>query len=211
MSDYWLSDAGDKLRSQVNRAFPNRDLASDGWIGDSSHAAVVSDHNPCWTCTGDRYGVVRAVDIDASLGGKAGYNSTKDSWALANQLRRAMLDGDHRISYIIAWDPSRGKDFICSLNTAYQPLGTWREYTGDSHVNHVHISFTPEGDFNDKPFDLPIFDQTTVPQRLLEHRDTVLRRVRRKLRKLKKIRRRLGGDRKVLKRVRNNIETHREN
>lgn len=210
MSDYWLSEAGDRFRSQVNRRWPNRDLASDGWISDASHAASISDHNPCWTCGGASYGVVRAVDIDASIGGPAGYNSTDDSWALANQLRKAMIGGDKRVSYIIAFDPDKGRDFICSMNAAYQPLGVWRDYTGDSHVNHVHVSFTAAGDFNDRRFDLPIFDTTAVPQRLLEARDTLLRRTKRQMRRLRKVKRQLSGTNKTLRRVRGRIRDHRK-
>ncbi len=41
-----LCAAGVTLRNQVNRAFPNRDRRSDGWVGDSSHSARKSDHNP---------------------------------------------------------------------------------------------------------------------------------------------------------------------
>jgi hypothetical protein len=158
MADYWLSEAGQTLFSQINRRWPKRSKASDGWVGDASHAAGPSDHNPCWTCTGDRYGVVRAVDIDGSLGGKAGYNTTREAWTLANQLRKAMVDGDGRISYIIAWDPDRGKDYISSMNTSYHPLGVWRDYNGDSHVNHVHVSFTPQGDHHSRLFKVAILE-----------------------------------------------------
>lgn len=159
MADYFLCAAGKTLFEQVNAEFPNRDKASDGWIGDPSHAAAISDHNPCWSCSGPRRGVVRAIDIDASFGSKPGYNTSEQAWRLANQLRAAMRDGDGRISYIIAWDPSRKQDYICSMNPAYQPIGTWRVYTGDSHVNHIHVSFTSEGDFQGRKFDLPLLNQ----------------------------------------------------
>lgn len=162
MSDYWACKAGTRLLAQIDKKWPKRDRASDGWIGDSSHQAAVSDHNPCWTCTGERNGVVRARDFDASFGGAPGYNTSAQAWQLANQLRRAMLDGDDRIAYIIAWNPDKGRDFICSMNSSYQPLGVWREYTGDSHVNHIHVSFTAAGDFQDRPFDLPIFGDSAL-------------------------------------------------
>lgn len=174
MTDYWPSKAGVKLLAQLDNAFPHRDRASDGWIGDASHAAVVSDHNPCWSCPGDRYGVVRARDFDASFGGNAGYNSTKESWAFAQDLRHAMLAGDSRISYIIAWDNDRKADFICSMNPGYQPLGVWRPYTGDSHQNHVHVSFTADGDFRDHAFDLPSLNPAPTVDPALKRRKSNL-------------------------------------
>lgn len=175
----WLSEAGDRLRSQINRAYPHRDTASEGWIGTGG------DHAPAAS------GVVRAVDIDSSFGGKPGYNTTEQAWQVANQLRRAMLNGDRRVAYIIAWDPMRKADYICSMNTAYSPLGGWRVYTGDSHINHIHVSFTPAGDRNGRPFNLPAL-APTVPQRLLEAKDTAARRIRRILRNLKQARNKLG-------------------
>ena len=52
------------LAATVNAAAPNRSKASDGWIGDASHAARKSDHNPNRT-PGDGIpdGVVCALDI----------------------------------------------------------------------------------------------------------------------------------------------------
>jgi hypothetical protein len=175
MTDYRLCDAGKTLFSQVNARWPDRDHASDGWIGDASHAATASDHNPCWSCSGTHYGVVRAVDIDSSLGSAPGYNSTELSWRLANQLRIAMVNGDGRLSYIIAWNPEKGADFIASMNPAYQPLGVWRPYTGASHVNHIHVSFTAAGDNHGRKFECPVLEvKPTVPQRLKDRRDQLV-------------------------------------
>jgi hypothetical protein len=47
----------DVLRSQINKAHPNRSKVSDGWIGDTAHAARASDHNP------NSGGVVTALDL----------------------------------------------------------------------------------------------------------------------------------------------------
>ena len=58
-----LSRAAIQLREQIDDSFPDRDRASDGWLGDSRHPARVSDHNP------DGQGWVRAIDIDADLFG----------------------------------------------------------------------------------------------------------------------------------------------
>lgn len=145
-----LCAAGETLFRQVNRHWPIRDHASDGWLGTGG------DHLP------NAEGIVRATDIDSSFGGKPGYNTTEEAWKLANQLRLAMIAGDKRVAYIIAWNPAKGRDLICSMNPAYQPLGGWRDYTGDSHVNHIHVSYTPAGDHNGRTFDLPIFEQEEV-------------------------------------------------
>jgi len=53
-----LCKGGVKLRDQVNRRWPRRDKASDGWIGDRAHSERISDHNP------NKAGVVHAIDID---------------------------------------------------------------------------------------------------------------------------------------------------
>ena len=57
-----LSKAAGQLREQIDDSFPDRDRTSDGWIGDTRHAARKSDHNP------DEQGWVRAIDIDRGNG-----------------------------------------------------------------------------------------------------------------------------------------------
>lgn len=52
-----LSKGLERLRAQVNDKWPNRRKDSDGSVGDTSHAARPSDHNP------DSRGVVHAIDI----------------------------------------------------------------------------------------------------------------------------------------------------
>jgi hypothetical protein len=157
---YYLSKAGETLRAQIDARWPDRGKASDGWLGDTSHQAAASDHNPDYSAGG----VVRAIDVDGSLTGRDTWDTVKDAWTLANQLRQAMIDGERRISYIIAWDPEDGADYIASMNPAYQPLGNWRAYTGASHQNHLHISFTSAGDRDGAPFNLPILGASNEEQ-----------------------------------------------
>lgn len=126
MPNSWrLAKSLDKLRSQVNDAWPDRSKASDGTIGDPAHASRPSDHNP------NRDGVVTALDItnDPINGPDAG--------ELADTLKASR---DPRIKYIISnrriWNPSISKD--------------WRPYTGSNpHSRHVHISVKPDRNLYD--------------------------------------------------------------
>lgn len=112
MASYFLSPALAQLRSQVNARWPGRDKTSDGWIGDASHAARTSDHNPDW----DSDGIVRAIDID-----KDGIDV---DWLIS------VATSDDRTAYVIwnrrIWNRSTGR---------------WSAYTGaNPHDKHVHIS-----------------------------------------------------------------------
>lgn len=139
---YFLCAAGSRLRTQIDRKFPNRDKRSDGWIGDTSHQAVPSDHNPDWSDGG----VVRAIDIDADLSKKDPNVAEK----LANQLKRAAKYGEKRISYVI---------FNRKIASSRENWA-WRTYTGsNTHEHHIHVSFTPAGDRDGKPFDLAVLER----------------------------------------------------
>ncbi len=132
-----LCAAGHTLRDQINRAFPNRDRRSDGTIGDSSHSARKSDHNP------DAKGWVRAIDIDANLS-----DDPKAAYILANQLR-VLARRDRRFSYII----------FNRRITSRRTLWRWVRYRGiNPHEKHIHVSFTKKGDANGNKFKLAIFE-----------------------------------------------------
>jgi len=132
----FLSKAGETLRNQINASFPDRDKRSDGWIGDSRHAATKSDHNPAAPS-----GVVRAIDVDADLRGAANNASY-----LADQLR-ILGKTDKRLAYVI---------FNKKIASPIM-FWKWRDYKGiDDHTSHLHISFTALGDADGKPFNLPI-------------------------------------------------------
>ena len=137
-----LCKAGQQLRLQVDDSFPDRDRTSDGWIGDTRHQARPSDHNP------DAEGIVRAIDIDRDLSGKAKPDLMPD---LADQLRLCAKRGDKRISYII-FD---GR--IASSKKAW----AWRTYDGSNkHNHHCHISFTKKGDADGSFFNVPMIGGT---------------------------------------------------
>ena len=138
-----LSKSAIQLREQIDDAFPGRDKTSDGWIGDTRHAARKSDHNP------DAQGWVRAIDIDRDLNGKGRKPDLMPD--LVDQIRLAAKSGDKRVSYIIF------DGLICSSKKAW----AWRAYDGiNKHNHHAHISFTVRGDYDNTFFNIPMIGGT---------------------------------------------------
>src|SRR5262245_2987274 len=103
-----LAKGLETLRSQVNAKWPGRSKDSDGSVGDTSHSARKSDHNP------DSRGVVHAIDITHDP--RNGF----DSYKFADML---LAKQDPRISYIIS------NRRIGSGPKGPAP-GAWRKYTG---------------------------------------------------------------------------------
>lgn len=135
-----LSKAGEKLRSQINRAYPDRDKTSDGWIGNAAHSLRPSDHNPS-----QPLGIVRAIDIDRDLSGGAKPDLMP---YLADQIR-VCAKKDKRIKYII---------FERRIASA-KSLWRWRTYRGiNPHVKHCHVSFNETGDLDPRPFNIPLLE-----------------------------------------------------
>ena len=131
-----LCKAGQQLREQFDDTFPSRDRHSDGWIGDTRHSARPSDHNP-----DAQTGIVRAIDVDRDVSGKAKPDLMPD---IADQIRLAAKAGDKRISYVIF----EGR--IASAKKGWR----WRPYDGaNKHNHHCHISFTTAGDTDGSFFD----------------------------------------------------------
>lgn len=111
-----LANSLNKLRDQINGAYPNRSKASDGTIGDASHEASASDHNP------NAAGVVCAMDITHSP--QSGF----DAHALADRLR---VNRHPDLKYIIS------NRRICGDWTGW----AWWPYSrSNPHSSHVHFS-----------------------------------------------------------------------
>lgn len=110
---YYLAPALASLRDEVNRAHPRRDKTSDGWIGDTAHAARKSDHNPDYA----NGGVVRALDIDHD-----GIDKVK---------LRQIVCADPRVEYFIQdWK-------IYTRQNGFRAA----RYTGSNgHTGHSHTS-----------------------------------------------------------------------
>jgi peptidoglycan hydrolase-like protein with peptidoglycan-binding domain len=129
-----LAKSLETLRSQVNAKWPNRSKNSDGSVGDTSHAARPSDHNP------DKAGIVHAIDITHDP--KGGF----DSYAFADMLLKKQ---DRRVKYIIS-------NRRIGSGPQGPSAGVWRKYTGaNPHDHHCHISVVagPAGDATD-PWDI---------------------------------------------------------
>ncbi len=119
-----LAKSLEQLKSQINAKWPKRSKASDGSIGDASHASKSSDHNP-HIDDGAGPNVVSAIDITHDP------RNGLDSYVLAESLRSSR---DERIKYII----SRGR--IAAGSDGPQPW-VWRTYSGKNpHNHHVHLS-----------------------------------------------------------------------
>ena len=121
---YFLSPALAQLRDQIAAAYPHRDRTSDGWIGDTSHAARPSDHNPDWSDGG----IVRAIDVDEDL--VIGMTAVGEAMPLAEAILR-----DERTRYVIY----EGR-LAYGAHVADVPAG-WQPYTGpNAHRHHIHAS-----------------------------------------------------------------------
>lgn len=110
-----------RLRDQINLAAPTRSKASDGTIGDASHATRDSDHNP-WVKEG-ALGIVTAMDI----------THDPDDGCDAEQIVQALVRSrDPRIKYII-WN----RRIVSSSKLPW----VWRSYGGrNPHTKHFHLS-----------------------------------------------------------------------
>lgn len=137
-----LAKGLEQLRSQVNSKWPGRSKESDGSVGDTSHAARPSDHNP------DSRGVVHAIDLTNDP--QHGFSSE----AFANLL---LKNQDPRLSYVIS------NKKIGSGRMGPSP-GVWRKYTGaNAHDHHCHISITKAGEDDAKAWNLDGASNVPVP------------------------------------------------
>lgn len=109
------------LRDEINRAAPNRNKASDGWIGDAAHRDRDSRHNP------NRFDVVTAFDATHDPGGGL------DAHDLADAIVAGALPGGRHpeLAYVIS--ASR----IASRSTDWH----WHRYGGvNPHDRLIHVA-----------------------------------------------------------------------
>lgn len=116
-----------QLFAQVNKAAPNRSKESDGTFPSPQHSIdnPNSDHEP-HLVPGVGAEICTAGDYTHDPGDGA------DMDVLAEQLR---LSRDPRIKYVIRRDR-----MFSSYATSKVPAWTWRDYTGNYHGTHMHLS-----------------------------------------------------------------------
>lgn len=124
MTSWRVAPAVLALFKQADLQAPKRDDDADGTIGDTSHAARKSDHNPDaqgWVYAGD------LTDDDAS---------GIDCREIARQIVERR---DRRVKYLI----HEGR-MVSSYATSRYPAWTWRPYSGvNGHFKHLHVSVLP--------------------------------------------------------------------
>jgi hypothetical protein len=130
----WILTKGlQNLRDQVNEAFPDRDHASDGTIGDTAHQAETSGHNrddtpgsrPEWDGDSDSTPEVRAWDMDTDL---------RAAPATAQQV----VDHIRKLPGV-----SSVLRYMIYNRKIYRAANGWapEAYTGPSaHTEHIHFS-----------------------------------------------------------------------
>lgn len=124
------------LRDQIDAAFPARNKASDGTIGDADHQNRSSDHNPWYGP-----GIVTALDITHDP------DNGVDIDRLTDELQASR---DPRIKYVIA------NSLIMDTRPGFNPW-QWVPYSGSNpHTRHMHVSVvaSPACDDTD-PWNLP--------------------------------------------------------
>jgi hypothetical protein len=133
MAEWVLIPAAVSLRGEFNELSPSRSKASDGSIGDTSHSASSSDHNPDETGRtpyedADSINEVHAIDVDSDL--------RKPGWSMQRAVN--IIVGRHRDGL-----DDRLQNVIYNRKIASRSWGwIWRDYTGASpHVEHAHFGF----------------------------------------------------------------------
>lgn len=129
----WVADLGVlKLRNQVDAAAPGRKKDSDGIVGDLSHQARTSDHNPEHPPpSGNPDNQVDALDLthDPAHGADMG--------VVTEAIR---LSRDRRVRYVIF-----NRRIFSSYASNGRKAWEWGPYDGsDPHDKHAHVSVNDE-------------------------------------------------------------------
>ena len=125
----------DQLLRQINILYPNRDISSDGGIGNEEHQSRSSDHNPWVWNKVEKKWIVTARD----------FTNDPIHHVMSRELAHSLIDSrDERIKYVIA----NGQ--ICSGAEQDKPAWVWRRYVGKNpHDHHFHVSVRSSVNFYD--------------------------------------------------------------
>lgn len=173
-----LTPALRSLRAAFNEAWPRRDKASDGWIGDAAHQGSQSDHNDDETGNvpihdADTKHEVHAIDVDKDL-------DPDDPGAMErvvqNLVAQCRTGAERRLRYIIF------NRRIWSATTGWAT----RAYAGSNpHDHHAHFSGSYETalEADGRPWDLQEDSMTPdqyrqiVREELARERPNIVREV----------------------------------
>ena len=123
----WFAEpAVQTILLSANKVAPNRSHASDGVIGDATHSASTSDHNP------DSDGGVHACDVTHDPAG--GFDAWHWSHVVADRIKAGL---EKRVKYLVANDGA-GPDMIFnpSISLTWRQNGSYKT----EHRSHVHVS-----------------------------------------------------------------------
>jgi hypothetical protein len=124
--DYYVSNSLEAQLRDFNALFPGRAKASDGWLGNASHQAEKSDHNPDWPS-----GIIRAGDLTTTS-----LTDAQRRAVIEDLIETELANPVDRIWYVIHKLPGKSPQ-IWSRTTDWEP----RRYTGASpHDHHFHTS-----------------------------------------------------------------------
>lgn len=138
------------LMDEIDRRWPHRSKISDGSIGDTSHQARPSDHNP------DASGDVLAVDITEDH--QRGPN-LRDFW------NDVIARRDPRVKYLIY----EGQ-IVASYPAGGRPAWTPRPYSGvNAHAHHLHVSVHDHAKHNTATWFPEEDDMPYTPEQLVQH------------------------------------------
>jgi hypothetical protein len=132
MATWYVAPSLEQLLREVNARWPNRDKTSDGALGNLSHQATKSDHNPDW----DDGGVVRARDVDEDLQGSSTpyphFQTGRGADPLFQELlARCRSGAEKRVAYLIY----EGKIYSATYGWVAN------DYFGANfHGHHLHVS-----------------------------------------------------------------------
>lgn len=154
MADWYLNRALTNFRNAVNSAYPNRDKASDGTVGDPAHQASSSDHNP------DLDGSVDAWDMDVDL------RSGNDAKAI------------EELKQVFQRHPA-GRYWIHNRQIAERKNG-WRrdKYTGSNpHDKHIHWNSEPTQENSTVPWVIKEVDLDSAQDARLRNVETATKSI----------------------------------